>query len=112
MNTNAGLTASFWVTIILQTIGAVDLPGKGVRKMPSPRNYVLTCIIWSILGVVAALGMEKAAAAMAWLTTLAILVLGVPGKAFVHLITQVVTLYGPAQKSGSHNISTTNQTGQ
>ena len=44
MNTNAGLTASFWVTIILQTIGAVDLPGKGVRKMPSPRNYVLTRI--------------------------------------------------------------------
>ncbi len=108
MNTNAGLTSSFWVAIILQTLGAVDLPGMGPRKMPAPKDYVLTSIIWSVLGVVAAVGMERAAAAMAWLTVLAMLVLGAPGKALVHLFKQVSSLYAPPATSQGTSLNVPN----
>jgi hypothetical protein len=55
--------------ILVQTIGAVDLPGKasatsplggaGTRKMPSPRVYVPIVVLWGILGLVAETGAEQ-----------------------------------------------------
>lgn len=65
-----------WVMVILQTLGAVDMPGKGVRKLPSPRVYVPVILSFGILELLADMGMSRAAKYIGWVTVIATLVLG------------------------------------
>lgn len=65
-----------WVMIVLQTLGAVDMPGKGVRKLPSPRVYVPVIVSFAVLELIADMGMSRAAKYLGWLAVLATLVLG------------------------------------
>ena len=92
MNKNAQLTATMWLMVIVQTIGALDLPGhvqKGApvgaktRKLPAPRTYVAVAVLWSIFGLIADAGQAKAAVSMAWVTTLTAIVLGPVGATLV-----------------------------
>jgi len=66
----SSVSAAFWVMVALHTMGSVDMPGKGERKMPSPRSYVSIIVLFSILHLVADAGAERAAAAGAWITVL------------------------------------------
>jgi hypothetical protein len=92
------LQSSFWVMIFLQSMGSVDMPGKGARKLPSPRAYIATLVIWSILFLVGDKGSgnaARAAGAMGWLTVLAGLVVGPFGSQLVSLFNGVATAYAP-----------------
>lgn len=85
------LQTSFWIMVLIQTIGSVDMPGKGERKMPSPRQYVAIFITWLVLQFVSGINAsaERAAAALGWLLVLAGLVIGPFGQQVTKLFTTV-----------------------
>jgi len=70
------VTAAFWVMVALQTMGSVDMPGRGDRKMPSPRAYVAILVLFGTLHLIADAGAQRAASVMAWVTVLTGLVIG------------------------------------
>lgn len=80
MNYDRQLQGSFWLMLAVQTIGALDMPGHGPRKLPAPRAYVAAIILWSIFGLISDAGGEKAAAAMGWVTVLTGAVVGSFGQ--------------------------------
>lgn len=117
MNDDQSLQASFWLMVLLQTMGSVDMPGRGERKMPAPRAYLATIVIWSILQVAADAGYGRAAKASAWLVVLAGLVFGPFGTKLVNLFTGVVdAATGSDQSTQSSSAATvpapTTRTGQ
>lgn len=77
---NGSVSAAFWVMVALQTMGSVDMPGKGPRKMPSPRSYVAIIVLFTTLHLVSDAGAPRAAGMMAWVSVLAGMVLGPFGK--------------------------------
>ena len=89
------LQTSFWIMIILQTIGSVDMPGRGPRKMPSPRSYAAIIVAWGILQIIADVGKERAAAAVAWVIVLAGIVLGPFGQTLVNLFNSAASSSQP-----------------
>lgn len=88
------LNTSFWLAILLQTIGSVDMPGSGARKMPSPRQYVIFVAAWGVLNLVADAGMEKAANTAGWVILLAGSVLGPFGQRLVNLLNTIGSNFG------------------
>lgn len=97
------LQASFWVMVLLQTIGSVDAPGRGPRKMPAPRAYAAVIVTWGILQLVADMGGERAgraAKAMAWVIVLVGMVLGPFGSALTNLLNSVANNVAPQTQTG------------
>lgn len=92
MNTESSVQASFWLMIVLQTIGSVDMPGKGQRKLPSPRAYLAVIIAWSVLQLAVDTGYDRAASAVGWVIVLAGMVLGPFGKLMVNLFNNAANL--------------------
>jgi hypothetical protein len=90
------LQGSFWLMVILQTIGSIDMPGHGARKLPSPRAYAAIIITWGVLQLVADTGRERAAKAVAWVIVLAGMVLGPFGTTVTNLFYSVATSLAPA----------------
>lgn len=104
MNPNRQLQASFWLMIATQTITAIDMPGKGNRKLPAPRAYVAAIILWSIFGLIADAGGERAASAMAWVTLLSGMVMGTMGKTltdFLHTVGVQFAVVKPPDSTGA-----------
>lgn len=92
---DSSLNASFWVMILMQTLGSVDpMPGSGPRKMPAPRAYVTAIIAWLGLEIVADAGYEEGASKFGWLMVLAALVLGPFGKRIIKLVNWLNAAYG------------------
>jgi len=88
--------------VLVQTIGSVDLPGRGPRKMPAPRQYVAILITWLVLQLISGIsaGAERATAAIGWLLVLTGLVVGPFGKQVVNLFTVVSQQFSPNSSSG------------
>jgi len=85
--------------IILQTIGNVDLPGQGPRKLPAPKQYIAIVTVWAILDLVADMAnasVIRAASAFAWLLVLGSLVLGTSGQRITSFLGDIAKLF-PAQ---------------
>jgi hypothetical protein len=110
MDSYNSLQASFWVMVMLQTIGSVDMPGRGPRKMPAPRNYVAIIVTWGVLQLIADMreGAARAATAIAWVIVLAGMVLGPFGSTLTSAINTISTTYGAPPSAGT---DTTTQTG-
>lgn len=92
------LQASFWAMVILQTLGSVDAPGRGPRKMPAPRAYAAIIVAWGVLQLVADSGGERAgraAKAVAWVIVLVGMVLGPFGSSLISLFNSVATSVAP-----------------
>jgi hypothetical protein len=85
----SSVSVAFWVMVGLQTLGSVDAPGKGNRKMPAPRSYIAIIALFSILGVAADAGAERAAGAAAWATVLLGIIKGPFGNQLTHLINAI-----------------------
>ena len=85
----SGITAAFWTMIFLNTIGSVDMPGKGPRKMPSPRSYLAAITLFAILELVADAGMERGAAAAGWGAVLVSMVKGPFGNQLTNLLNAI-----------------------
>jgi hypothetical protein len=75
--------------VALQTMGSVDMPGKGERKMPAPRSYLAIIALFSALHLVADAGAERAASAAAWITVLLGVVKGPFGNQLTSLINNI-----------------------
>jgi len=85
-----------WLMVLIQTIGSVDLPGHGERKLPAPRAYVAIVVAYGILSLVAdipAKGARRAASAMAWVMVLAAAVVGPFGTTIIDFINGVATKF-------------------
>lgn len=99
MNYNRQLMGSFFLMLAIQTIGSLDLPGNGPRKLPAPRVYVAAIVLWSILGLIADAGAEKAAAMMGWVTVLTGAVLGPFGVTITNFLFTVGNQFGPTKET-------------
>jgi len=101
MSTDKSIASSFWVMILLQTIGSVDpIPGSGPRKMPTPGAFIPVILAWGILQLVADAGMERGAKVAGWIMVLTGAVIGPFGQRVVNLFSTVTTLYGGVASSG------------
>ncbi len=82
--------------ILVQTIGSVDMPGSGPRKMPAPRQYIAILVTWLILQLVAGINAstQRATAAIGWLLVLTGFVVGPFGRQVVNLLTVISTRFG------------------
>lgn len=103
------LQASFWFMVLLQTIGSVDMPGRGPRKMPAPRNYVATMVTWGVLQLVSDMSdrAARAAKSVAWVIVLAGMVVGPFGSMISKALTSISNTYGAPPASAD----TTTQSG-
>lgn len=97
------IETTLWVAMILQTLGAVDMPGSGPRKLPAPRAYAAILIVWTVLGMVADSSprMARPARTAAWVMVLATLVLGPAGQRLVSFLQDVATIYAPTPTTGT-----------
>lgn len=89
--------------ILVQTIGSVDMPGSGPRKMPAPRQYIAILITWLVLQLISGMSAsaERATAALGWLLVLSGFVLGPFGKQVVNLFTTISQKFAPNSTSGA-----------
>lgn len=100
MDSNKSLEASFWFMVLLQTLGSVDMPGSGPRKMPSPRAYLAVIVTWAVLMMIADTGESRArgSAAAGWVIVLTGLVVGPFGTKLSSFFNGVVNaVAGPSQ---------------
>ena len=89
-----------WLMIVLQTLGAVDLPDKGPRKLPAPKSYLAIVAAWSVLTLVAETSMARAAAALGWLMVLAGMFLGPFGQVAGNVLDKIAQQF-PANPTKS-----------
>lgn len=107
------LQTSFWVMVLIQTIGSVDMPGRGPRKMPAPRQYVAIFVTWLVLQLAAGIsaGAERAAAALGWLLVLVGMVAGPFGKQATDFLSHTAQNFSvSALSSGSKTTASTTTT--
>jgi hypothetical protein len=107
MNPSQTLETTLWIQMLLQTIGAVDMPGAGPRKLPSPAAYASSIAVWTILGFAADSGPSgaRAARSFAWVLILANLALGTAGKALVRLLNDIGSIYRPATSTAQPSVA-------
>lgn len=74
--------------------------------MPSPRNYAALIVAWGTLQLVADMGMDRAAKAIAWVLVLGGLVVGPFGKILSNLLNSVSGAVGSNQASQSTSAPT------
>lgn len=92
------LQTSFWLMVVVQTIGSVDMPGRGARKMPSPRQYVAIVVTWLVLMFIAGIndGAARATKAIGWVLVLVGMVIGPFGKRVISLFNTIATNFAPS----------------
>lgn len=97
MNTSDNsLVASFWIAVVLRTIGNVNaIPGTGPKLLPAPKIYVLPVVLWGCFDILANFGRERIASALAWLTVLATLLLGGTAKTVINGFQTFINAYAP-----------------
>lgn len=100
---------TLWIMILAQTIGSVDLPGQGARKLPSPRAYVAIIVLWTTLGAIAETRYSKLASRMSVALVITGAVLGPFGQRFVSFLKAIANL-APASV-GTAITDTANQQG-
>lgn len=101
MGNDQAVDAAFWTMVVLQSIGSVDMPGKGERKLPAPRAYVSIIVLFSILHLIADAGASRAAGVMAWVTVLFGMVKGPFGNILTNFLNNVATNFGVNQTGGT-----------
>lgn len=83
--------------VFLQTLGSVDMPGKGERKMPSPRSYIAIIVLFGTLHLVADAGMARGASIAGWAAVLIGLVKGPFGNLLTGFINAIAPGASPLQ---------------
>ena len=85
-----------WAAILIQTIGAVDPPGKGPRKLPAPSMFVAIFAVWSVLQLMASGSLARGARAMSIVLLLVTIVLGPGGARLISLMSGIAEEFGTA----------------
>lgn len=99
MSDERSVTAAMWLMLVLQTIGSVDMPGRGPRKMPAPRSYVAIVVAFAILELAADAGFGRAAKSMAWVMVLAGAVLGPFGQTATGFLSTIARQFAVTPQS-------------
>jgi len=73
----------------LQTLGSVDMPGSGERKMPAPRSYLAIIVLFEILHIISDMGAARAASVAGWVTVLIGILKGPFGGQITNMINTV-----------------------
>lgn len=95
--------------VLLQTLGSVDMPGSGPRKMPSPRAYVPIVIVWIGLQLLADTGKQRGAATAGWIIVLTGTVLGPFGQRLIGLLNSVANQFGVPATGDTSTVVTSSQ---
>jgi hypothetical protein len=106
MNPSQTVQSTLWAAVFIQTIGAVDPPGKGPRKLPAPGQYVAIFAAWSVLEFMASGSLAKGARAMSIVFLLVTLVLGSGGQRIIALMGSIASTYSNAGNTGPGNTGT------
>jgi hypothetical protein len=95
-----------WAAIGIQTIGAVDPPGQGPRKLPAPGQYVAIFAAWSVLQFMASGTMARGARAASIVFLLVTVVLGPGGNRLIALMGSITTMFGGVSTTAVGNTGT------
>jgi len=108
MNPRRVLSATFWMAILIQTLGSVDVGPNAPepkRKMPSPKGYAAICLVWGILGWAAQLSenIGRMAATLSGVMVVTTLFVNVArpdrfttaGTRLVHFFNRVAEIFAP-----------------
>jgi len=93
--------------IALQTIGSIDMPGQGTRKLPAPRQYLAAVLAWGGLEILADTGRGRAAAVTGWVIVLTGAVFGPFGNKAISLIQTVTHQFAVPPSGSQYGASTT-----
>ena len=109
MGSKKVLHTTFWAMVVLNTIGSIDPPGSGGRKMPAPRVYVAAVVLWSILGLVAEAGSNQArlAARLSYLVLATGALIGPFGKKLLGFLEGIATNFAVAPSAEASGAPTT-----
>ena len=95
MNPHRVLSSTYLAALAVNTVGAIDPLGGGAQ-MPSPKAFLATVTVWSVLGLVAGFGASaaRASAQLAVLLLLTMVVVGPFGKKVVAFGQELATRTG------------------
>lgn len=103
MDDEKSVEVALWILLLVQTIGSVDLPGRGPRKMPAPRSYLIILVGMGVLLTMADAGYGKAAKAMAWVTVLVATIIGPFGQKLISFFNGVAGLAPKAPSPATYS---------
>ena len=109
MNPDRVLRGTFWAMIVVNTIGAIDMPGKGQgRKLPAPRVYVAVVVLWGLFHLAADMFPRagRTIAIMSGVTVLASMVVGPFGGVLTGFLDKIARQYGSGVPSNTRSTST------
>lgn len=87
------IESTFFVMILIQTIGSIDAK----HKLPAPRQFVAVSVVWGILFLAADTAANKIAARLAVLIVITGMVIGPFGKVAVGFLNKIAQDFQPAQ---------------
>lgn len=87
------IQSTFFVMIVIQTIGTVDTK----HRLPAPRQFVAVSVLWGILFLLADTTMNKLAARLSVLVVLTGMVIGPFGRVAIGFLNAVAKNFQPAQ---------------
>ena len=93
MDGEHSVSTAMWLMIAVQTIGSVDAPGKGERKLPAPRAYVAIIVAYAVLQAMADTKYRRGAAVAAWTLLFTAMVAGPFGTRIVGLFNTVANQF-------------------
>lgn len=89
MDEGQSITTAMWLMIAVQTIGSMDPPGKGERKLPAPRAFVAIIVAYSVLQAMSDTKYRKGAAVIGWTLLFTAMVAGPFGTRVIGLFNTV-----------------------
>lgn len=87
------IESTFFVMLIVQTVGSIDTK----HRLPAPRQFVAVSVLWGILFLMADTAMSKLAARLSVLVVLTGMVIGPFGKVAIGFLNKVAQDFQPAQ---------------
>lgn len=85
------IQSTFFLMIVIQTIGSID----SKNRLPAPRQFAAIGVLWGILFLAADSAMNKIAARLSVLVVLTGMVIGPFGKVAIGFLNKVATEFAP-----------------
>lgn len=89
------IESTFFVMILIQTIGSINAK----HKLPAPRQFVAVSVVWGILFLAADTAANKIAARLAVLIVITGMVIGPFGKVAVGFLNKIAKDFQPTLRN-------------
>jgi hypothetical protein len=90
------ISSTFWLMVIVQTIGSTDIFTAGPRKLPAPKQFVAIGVLWSIFHLFEGSRYERLFSSLSVLVVLAAVVLGPFGGVALGFLSYVASRFSLA----------------